>query len=223
MSFSWYNLGTSVLETLGMVLISTLIAYIIGLPVGVLLHVTSPKGLKPNRWINLILGLIVNVMRSIPCLLIIIIFIPFTNFVFGRGSWSGHWYSMIVPLVFASFAFISRLVETSLQEVESGKIEAAKSLGASDFQIIYRVLLPEARTSLLGGLAVATVSIIGYTSFSGYIAAGGVISYAFNLGYYGTNELAMWLCVLFIVVIVQIIQELTLYFSRKLDRRKKIV
>ena len=140
-----------------------------------------------------ILGFLVNVLRSIPCLLLIVLLIPVTNVFFGRGSWSGNWYSMIVPLVFASFGFIARMVEQSLSEVDSGVIEAAKSLGASNTQIVFRVLLSEAKPSLISGFAVTVVSIIGYTSFAGYISGGGLIVEAFNLGYYGSNKIGMWL------------------------------
>ena len=218
---NWNNILEAFKDTLLMTTISTAIAYILGLPIGVLLYITSKKGLKPNPIINTILGTIVNVFRSIPCLILIIILIPLTNFVFGKGSWSGNWYSMIVPLVFASFAFIARMVEQSLSEVNLGVIEAAKSLGASDWQIILKVLLVEAKPSLISGFAVTVVSIIGYTSFAGYIASGGLIVEAFNLGYYGTQKVGMWICILFVVIIVQVIQEGGLLISKKIDKRRK--
>ena len=218
---NWTNLLEAVKDTLLMTTISTIVAYLLGLPIGIILYNTSNKGLKPNKIINSILGTIVNIFRSIPCLLLIIIFIPVTNVIFGKGSWSGNWYSMIVSLVAASFAFISRMVEQSLTEVPSGVIEASKSLGASDMQIVTKVLLSEARPSLISGFAVTVVSIIGYTSFAGYIAGGGLIVEAFNLGYYGTQKLGMWLCILFVVIIVQIIQEGGLYISKKFDKRRK--
>ena len=213
-------LASAAKDTLLMTLVSTVFAYLLGLPLGVLLYVTSKKGLRPNRTINIIVGVIVNVLRSIPCLLLIIILIPLTNVVFGKGSWSGNWYSMIIPLIFASFAFIARMVEQSLNEIDVSVIEAARSLGSSDWQIIYKVLIPEARSSLISGLAVVIVSIIGYTSFAGYIAAGGLIVEAFNLGYYGTNQLGMWICVLIVILIVQVIQEGGLLIAKKLDKRR---
>ncbi len=218
---NWNNILEAFKDTLLMTSISTIIAYVLGLPIGVLLYITSKKGLKPNPILNTILGTIVNIFRSIPCLILIIILIPLTNFVFGKGSWSGNWYSMIVPLVFASFAFIARMVEQSLSEVNLGVIEAAKSLGASDWQIIIKVLLVEAKPSLISGFAVTVVSIIGYTSFAGYIASGGLIVEAFNLGYYGTQKLGMWICILFVVIIVQVIQEGGLLISKKIDKRRK--
>ena len=128
---------------------------------------------------------------------------------------------MVIPLIVASFGFVSRMVEQSLTEVNSGVIEAAKSLGASNWQIISKVLLSEATPSLVSGFAVSVVSIIGYTSFAGYIAGGGLIYHAFNLGYYGTEELGMWICILFVVIIVQLIQEGGLFIAKKLDKRRK--
>lgn len=207
-------------ETLLMTGISTLLAYIIGLPIGVLLNVTSKKGIKPNKVINSIVGTIVNILRSIPCLLLIIILIPLSNVILGKGEWSGHWYSMIIPLVFTSFAFVARMVEQALNEVDAGEVEAIKSLGASNWQLITKVIIPESRTSLISGFAVTIVSIIGYTSFAGYIAAGGLIVEAFNLGYYGTDKLGMWICVIFVVIIVQVLQEAGLAIAKRVDKRR---
>lgn len=214
------NLFKAFVDTLLMTGISTILAYLIGLPVGVLLNVTSKKGIRPNKVINSILGTIVNVLRSIPCLLLIIILIPLSNVILGKGEWSGHWYSMIIPLVFTSFAFVARMVEQALNEVDAGEVEAIKSLGASNWQLITKVIIPESRTSLISGFAVTIVSIIGYTSFAGYIAAGGLIVEAFNLGYYGTDKLGMWICVIFVVVIVQVLQEAGLAIAKKVDKRR---
>lgn len=216
------NLFNALIETLLMTGISTILAYIIGLPIGVLLNVTSKKGIKPNKVINTIVGTIVNILRSIPCLLLIIILIPLSNVILGKGEWSGHWYSMIIPLVFTSFAFVARMVEQALNEVDAGEIEAIKSLGASNFQLVTKVIIPESRTSLISGFAVTIVSIIGYTSFAGYIAGGGLIVEAFNLGYYGTDKLGMWICVAFIVVVVQVLQESGLALAKKIDKRRVI-
>lgn len=220
-NFGFSELLEAAADTLFMTIISTIISYIIGLPLGILLYYTSKKGLSPNRPVNFILGTIVNIFRSIPCLLLIIILIPVTDIVFGMGAWSGNWYSMIVPLVAASFAFVARMVEQSLAEVNGGVIEAAKSMGATDFQIITKVLISEARSSLISGFAVVIVSIIGYTSFAGYISAGGLIYEAFNLGYYGTQKLEMWICIVVVVVIVQLLQEGGLYISKLIDKRRK--
>ena len=216
------NLFSALLETLLMTGISTLLAYLIGLPIGVLLNITSKKGIKPNKVVNSIVGTIVNVLRSIPCLLLIIILIPLSNVILGKGEWSGHWYSMIIPLVFTSFAFVARMVEQALNEVDAGEVEAIKSLGASNWQLITKVIIPESRTSLISGFAVTIVSIIGYTSFAGYIAAGGLIVEAFNLGYYGTDKLGMWICVIFVVIVVQVLQEAGLALAKKVDKRRAV-
>ncbi len=214
------NLFKAFVDTLLMTGISTILAYLIGLPIGVLLNVTSKKGIRPNKVVNSILGTIVNVLRSIPCLLLIIILIPLSNIILGKGEWSGHWYSMIIPLVFTSFAFVARMVEQALNEVDAGEVEAIKSLGASNWQLITKVIIPESRTSLISGFAVTIVSIIGYTSFAGYIAAGGLIVEAFNLGYYGTDKLGMWICVIFVVIIVQVLQEAGLAIAKRVDKRR---
>lgn len=221
MIVDWTLILKSTKETILMVIISTVIAYLIGLPIGILLYYTSKKGLKPNKYINFIVGTIVNVFRSIPCLLLIIVLIPLSNVIIGQGRWSGYWYSMIIPLIFASFAFIARMVEQSLSEIDGGVIEAAKAMGTPQILIILKVLIPEALPSLVSGFAVTIVSIIGYTSFAGYISGGGLIVEAFNLGYWGSNEEMMWLCILAVVIIVQLFQEGGLYLSKLLDKRRK--
>jgi D-methionine transport system permease protein len=135
------------LQTLGVVLISTLLAYIVGVPLGILLNTSSKDGIRPNKALNFILGLIINIVRSIPCLIIIVIALPLTRSVFGRGT--GAWYVLIIPLFLSSFAYVARVVELSLAEVDKGVVEAARSMGASDFQIISKVLLKESRSSLM--------------------------------------------------------------------------
>jgi len=218
------NILKSILETLLMTGISTLFAYIIGLPIGIILTVTKKSGLKPNKVINTILSLIVNVLRSIPCLIIIVLCIPISRAIFERGT--GNWYTIIVPLTVTAFGFVSRMVEQSLNEVESGKIEAIKSLGASDMDIILKVLLPESKSSLLSGLCVVLVSILGYTSFAYNIGAGGLISliytyYTRNTGNY-MSEPNFWILIVLVVLIVELIQEGGLYISKKIDKRRKL-
>ena len=216
-------LPTSFLQTCLMVLISTVLAYLVGLPLGILLYVTGKNGLIKNKVINSIAGFIVNILRSIPCLLLIVLLMPLTRLILKYGT--GHWYSIIIPLFFASFPFVARLVEQSLQEVDAGVIEASKSLGASNFQIIKNVILVEAKPSLIGGVAVAMVSILGYTAFAYDIAAGGLISYAYSIYTNNTSDpwnIKIWAVILLIIIIVQVIQELGLFISRKLDKRRKI-
>ena len=219
----WSKLWIATERTILMVIVSTLIAFIIGLPIGILLYHTSKKGLKPNRWVNLIVGTIVNVFRSIPCVLLIIMLKPVSIKVLGLfdGTWTNEWYSMVIPLVVASFGFIARMVEQSLTEIDGGVIEAAKAMGTPTFKIILKVLLKEARPSLISGFVVAVVSIIGYTSFAGYIGAGGLISQGFSFGYTGNNTKMMWICVICVIILVQIIQEGGLYLSKLFDKRRK--
>ena len=212
-------------ETLLVTVISTLIAYLFGLPIGVLLNVTSKNGIKTNKTVNFIVGLIVNILRSIPCLIIIVLTIPMSRSVFGKGT--GAWYTILVPLIICAFGFVARMVEQSLQEVPSGEVEAIKSLGASNWQLIKKVLLPEAKVSLITGVAVSAVSILGYTSFAYNIGAGGLISgiytfYTRNTGNYLT-EPYFWILIIITIAIVQIIQEAGLLVAKKIDKRKKIV
>lgn len=214
---------TSIGETLAMTLISTALAYVLGLPCGVLLNVTSKNGLKPCRPLNAIIGFIVNILRSVPCLIIIVICIPWTRDWFGQGT--GEWYTILIPLTVCAFGFVSRMVEQSLAEVPAGEIEAIRSLGASDFQLITKVLLPEAKVSLITGVAVVAVSILGYTSFAYNIGAGGLIAdiytfYTRNTGNYLTKS-TFWILIVIVVAIVQLIQEAGLQIAKKLDKRKR--
>ena len=209
-------------ETLGMTVLSTALAYLLGLPVGVLLNVTSKNGLKPCKPVNFIVGLIVNILRSVPCLIIIVLCIPWTRAFFGSGT--GKWYTILIPMTVCAFGFVSRMVEQSLAEVPAGEIEAVRSLGASNWQIVYKVLLPEAKVSLVTGVAVVAVSIIGYTSFAYNIGAGGLISgiytfYTRNTGNYMESWI-FWVLIIVVVLIVQLIQELGLKIAKKIDKRK---
>ena len=220
MSFS--NIFIMILETLGMTFISCTIAYVFGLPMGVLLNVTSSKGIMPCKWLNSILSVIINVLRSIPCLIIVVLLTSTVRGIFGRAT--GAWYTIIVPLVVTSFGFVSRMVEQSLSEVDRGKIEAIESLGATKFQIIMKVLLPETKASLISGLAVTLVSILGYTSFAYNIGAGGLIAgiwtfFSKNTGSYLSNPF-FWIMIIFVVIIVQVIQETGLLISKKIDKRR---
>lgn len=209
-------------ETVGVTALATLLAYVLGLPCGVLLNVTSKNGLKPCKWLNVTVGLIVNILRSIPCLIIIVLCIPLTRGIFGRGT--GEWFTILIPLTVCAFGFVSRMVEQSLAEVPAGEIEAIKSLGATDFQVIIKVLLPEARVSLVTGVAVVAVSILGYTSFAYNIGAGGLISgiYTFYTRHTGDylGSLLFWVMIVLVVLIVQGIQELGLFIAKKIDKRK---
>lgn len=216
------ELGISLFETIGMIVISCSLAYLIGLPLGVLLNVTSKKGIKPCRWLNFILSLFVNILRSIPCLIVVVLTMPAVRAVFGIGT--GEWYTIIIPLTVTSFGFVARMVEQSLSEVDKGKIEAVQSLGGTKMQIIFKVLIPEARSSLIGGLAVTLVSIIGYTSFAYNISAGGIIAYIWRFYSQNTGDFLeqpiFWVMIIIVIVLVQVIQEVGLLISKKLDKRR---
>ena len=219
---TFVEIATMTGETLLMTLISTLLAYILGLPCGVLLNVTGKNGLKPCRWLNFAAGLIVNVLRSVPCLIVIVLCIPWTRAWFGKGT--GEWFTIIVPMTVCAFGLVSRMVEQSLAEVPAGEIEAVKSLGATDFQLITKVLLPEAKISLITGVAVVAVSVLGYTSFAYNIGAGGLISgiytfYTRNTGGY-LSSATFWVLIVIVVIIVQLIQEAGLKIAKFLDKRR---
>lgn len=220
----WGLVLESTKETILITFISTFLAYLVGLPLGVILNATSSKGVHPNRIVNTVLSIIVNVLRSIPCLIIVVLAMPISRAIFDRAT--GKWYTMIIPLFLTSFAYVARVVEQSLSEVDSGKFEAIRSLGASNSQLIFKVAIPESAPSLIVGLSVTMVSILGYTSFAYNIGAGGLISqiwtyYTRNTGNYA-SEWMFWIMIIFVVLIVQIVQELGLFISRKIDKRRKL-
>lgn len=218
------EIATMTGETLTMTFLSTLFAYILGLPCGVLLNVTSKNGIKPCKWINFIIGLIVNVLRSVPCLIVIVLCIPWTRAWFGKGT--GEWFTIIIPMTVCAFGLVSRIVEQSLAEVPAGEIEAIKSLGATDFQLITKVILPEAKASLITGVAVVAVSVLGYTSFAYNIGAGGLVSgiytfYSRNTGDYLSSAF-FWVLIAIVVIIVQLIQEAGLKIAKLTDKRRTL-
>ena len=196
-------------DTLYMTLVSTLFGYIIGLPVGILLTISDKEGIRPNRVLYRVLDVIVNIMRSIPFLILLILVIPITKLIVGKSYGSS---ATIVPLVIAAAPFIARMVESSLKEVDKGVIEAATSMGASDFTIIRKVLIPEARTSLLVGVTIVTGTILGYSAMAGTVGGGGLGDIAIRYGYYRYQTDVMLITIVILVALVQII-------SRKLDRR----
>lgn len=229
---SFVDVLLAILETLGMTLIGTVLAYVLGFPLGILLNITSKNGIKPNKVLNSILGTFVNVMRSIPCLLLIVILLPFTRMLLGRST--GEWYVMIIPIFVGAFGFVARIVESSLNEVDGGVIEASKSMGASTWQIIKKVLIVESLPSLVNGISVATINIIGFTAFAYDFGAGGLISKAYsfyknNTKYFVSYDeffknpdlLALILTIVLIVILVQVIQVLGQEISKKIDKRRK--
>ena len=206
--------GTGV--TLYMTLVSTLIAYLLGLPMGIALVVMAPGGLKPNKLIYKILDIVVNIVRSIPFLILLMLVIPFTRFVVGRSYGAT---ATIVPLSLAAAPFVARLVESSLLEVDHGVIEAAQSMGASLWNIIWKVLLAEARTSLIVGATIALGTILGSSAMAGVVGGGGLGDIAIRYGYYRYQVDIMIVTVILLVGLVQILQVLGTKLSKKLDRR----
>ena len=209
-------LGEGTLQTLIMTLIGTLVSYIIGLPVGVSLIVTGPNGIRPVTWYNKIMGFIVNVIRSMPFLILMIAFMPYIRKVIGTGI--GTW-ATTAALILAAWPFVARMVEQSLLEVDPGVVEAAQAMGASNMQIIRKVLLLEARPSLLNGAAVATITILGYSAMAGTLGGGGLGDIAIRYGHYRFQADIMWITIIVLVVLVQILQEIGIKLAARLDNR----
>ena len=204
--------------TLYMVLISSLVSYIIGLPLGVLLVVTDPEGIRPMPLFNKILGLIVNLLRSVPFLIMIVIALPLTRAVVGTTLGAT---AVIPPLVVSAAPYVARMVESSFKEVDRGVIEAAKSMGASTIQIILKVLIPESKPSLLLGAAISVTTILGYSAMAGNLGGGGLGAIAINYGYYRREPVTMWAAVILLMLLVQIIQELGLKLAKHSDKRAR--
>lgn len=202
--------------TLYMTLVSTLIAYLLGLPIGILLVVTAPGGFKPVKALYKVLDVVVNIVRSIPFLILLMLIIPFTRFVVGKSYGAT---ATIVPLAFAAAPFVARLVESSLLEVDHGVIEAAQSMGASLGTIIWKVLLAEARVSLIVGGTIALGTILGYSAMAGVVGGGGLGDIAIRYGYHRYQADIMIVTVVLLVVLVQILQMIGTKLSKKLDRR----
>ncbi len=206
-----------ILETLYMTVVSTVCGYIFGLPMGVLLCVSDRDGLKPNAVLYKILDIIANIVRSIPFLILLILLIPFTRFILGKSYGST---ATIVPLTVAAIPFIARMVESSLKEVDSGVIEAATAMGAGNMRIIFKVLLVEARTSLITGATIAIGTILGYSAMAGAVGGGGLGDIAVRYGYYRYQTDIMIVTVILLIVIVQIFQSVGMLIANKLDRRR---
>ncbi len=204
-------------DTLYMTLVSTFFGYVLGLPMGIVLNVTRKDGLKPNRIIYGIGDFICNIVRSVPFLILLILLIPFTRLVVGKSYGST---ATIVPLVICAAPYIARVVESSLNEVDAGVIEAAKAMGASNLQIIFKVLLVEARVSLLTGATITTGILLGYSAMSGTVGGGGLGDIAVRYGYYRWQTDIMIVTVVLLIVIFQLIQNIGATLSRLIDHRK---
>jgi D-methionine transport system permease protein len=204
-------------ETLYMTLCSTLLGYVFGLPMGIILTVTDKDGIRPNASVYKVFDVISNIFRSIPFLILLILIQPITKLIVGRSYGST---AMIVPLTVAAAPYIARMVESSLKEVDHGVIEAAQSMGASTWEIVYKVLLLEARTSLIVNATIATGTILGYSAMAGTVGAGGLGDIAIRYGYYRYQADIMIVTVVILVLLVQIFQGIGMMLSRKLDRRR---
>ena len=206
--------------TLYMTVASTVLGYVFGLPMGVLLAITDKEGLTPNAVVYKILDVIANIVRSIPFLILLILLIPFTRLLVGQSYGST---ATIVPLVIAAIPFIGRMVESSIKEVDPGVIEAARSMGASNMQIVMKVLLVEARTSLLTGATIAIGTILGYSAMAGCVGGGGLGDIAIRYGYYRYQTSIMIVTVVLLVILVQIFQSIGMFLAAKLDKRKQYI
>jgi D-methionine transport system permease protein len=211
-------LGMGILETLYMTVGSTALAYAFGLPLGVLLYVTDKDGIYPIPAVNKILGFIINFLRSVPFLILLVFLIPLTRAIVGTTIGST---ATIVPLVIAASPFVARMVESSLKEVDGGVIEAAQSMGSTTFQIIYKVLLPEAKPSLIIGAAITITTILGYSAMAGFVGGGGLGTISVNYGYYRYQRDVMAVTVVLLVIIVQIFQEVGMRIAKHSDKRIK--
>ncbi|MBP3489180.1 MAG: ABC transporter permease [Roseburia sp.] len=207
------GIGESLYMTIG----GTVFGYLLGLPVGILLAVTDRDGIHPNAAIYKIFDVIVNILRSIPFLILLILLIPFTRALVGKSYGPT---ATIVPLVIAAAPFIARMVESSLKEVDPGVIEAARSMGADNVTIITKVLLVEARTSLVVGSTIALGTILGYSAMAGSVGGGGLGDIAIRYGYYRYETDIMAVTVILLIVLVQIFQTIGMRAASRLDKRK---
>ncbi|NMB44271.1 MAG: ABC transporter permease [Clostridiales bacterium] len=209
-------IGMGILETLYMVFLSSAISYIIGLPLGIILVITDKNGIYPIVVINKVLGFIVNVVRSVPFIILLITILPFTRLVAGTTYGAN---ATVVPLIVSAAPFVARMVEASIKEVPEGVIEAAKAMGASTFQIIWKVLIPEAMPSLITGSAIAITTILGYSAMAGFTGGGGLGDIAIRYGYHRYQTDIMLITVVILVIIVQLIQDIGLKIAMKKDKR----
>ena len=214
----WNNglIQLGIWETVYMTLISSAFAYLIGLPLGVILNVTDKKGISPHPKLNSVLGFVVNFFRSIPFIILMVAMLPVAKFLVGTMIGNK---AVIVMLIVAAAPYVARMVESSLNEVNVGVIEAAQSMGASNFEIICKVLVPEAKPALITGAAISVVTILGYSAMAATLGGTGLGQIAIIYGHQRSNDDITWICVFLIWIIVQVIQELGRYIAVKTDKR----
>ncbi|MDO4632235.1 MAG: methionine ABC transporter permease [Eubacteriales bacterium] len=204
-------------ETLYMTLGATVFGYVLGLPLGVLLTVTDENGIRPNRMVYKVLDFVTNILRSIPFLILLILVIPVTRLIVGKTYGPT---ATIVPLTIAAAPFIGRMVESSLKEVDRGVIEAAQSMGAGTWEMISKVLLTEARTSLIVNATIAIGTVLGYSAMAGTVGGGGLGDIAIQYGYYRYQADIMIVTVVLLIILVQIFQGIGMVLAKKLDHRR---
>ena len=209
----------AVWDTVYATLLATLFAVLIGLPIGVLLVTGDIGGIRPlPRWLMKVLNIIINILRSVPFLILMILVIPLTRVIVGTSVGT---MASVVPLVIAAFPFVSRLVESSLRELNPNMIEATQSMGASPFRIVTKVMIPESVPSLISNLTIALTTILSYTAMSGAVGGGGLGKIAISYGYQRYNYLVMLIAVVLLVVLVEVFQGLGTFLSTKCDKRLK--
>lgn len=207
----WEMIGNGVWETVQMTVIATLFAYVAGLPLGILLVVTGKGNILENRILNGVIGTIVNIFRSIPFLILLVLLIPLTRFLVGTSIGTT---ATIVPLTIGAIPIVARMVESSLQEVPAGIIEAAQAMGASPLKIILFFMIPETVPSLLLGTAINLATVLGYSAMAGFVGGGGLGAIAIQYGYYRYQTDVLLVTVIILVIIVQVFQELGIRFSQ---------
>lgn len=219
----WDNATTmmvveGIFVTLYMTLATTFMGYVLGLPMGIALVITAPKGLRPNKIIYKVLDVVVNVVRSFPFLILLIVIQPLTRIIVGKSYGPT---ATIVPLTLSAAPFIARMVESSLLEVDYGVIEAAQSMGANLWTIIWKVMIGEAKTSLIVNVTIALGTILGYSAMAGIVGGGGLGDIAIRYGYYRYDSSIMWVTVVLLIVLVQLMQYIGMTISKKLDKRTR--
>ena len=208
----------SIWETVYITILSTMIAYLIGLPLGILTYYTSKDGIRPMSWLHKTLSVLINVLRSVPFIILMVALVPFAKMIIGKSYGNGV---LIVTLIIAAFPYVARMVESSIQEVDHGVIEAAQSMGTSNLEIVFKVLIPEAKPALITGGVISTVTVLGYSAMAATIGAGGLGMLAITYGHQRFNDDIIWICVLLTVLLVVAIQELGVWIVRKTDKRIK--
>lgn len=204
-------------QTLYMTFLPTIFAFIIGLPLGVILVIGEEKGIRPLPKLLLqVLNFVINILRSVPFLILLIVVLPLSRLIVGTTVGTP---AIITPLTIAAFPFVARLVETSIREVDKGVVEAAQAMGASPFQIVCKVLIPEAKPALLANFVTALITIFGYGAMSGILGGGGIGAIAINYGYYRREHLVMFFAVILLIVLVQVFQSVGNVIARKSDKR----